>query len=134
MIQVIQILILNLETGCTLNQSLMSAFQPYLSERDDSVTNKDSIVSEINRKAKKLNHKNFFRLVRLINQYQKNGSSSTLRALEKYHADLYLNSMTEMKKKAERATLKLTLLLMLSLISIITVIMTPVVILLKSAF
>lgn len=123
---VIQVLMIHLETGCTLEQALLNALP-----KSYRLSNM-SMMESVNRAAKKWNDKNFFRFVRLINQYHKNGSQSTMKALEIFYGELCINKMAEIRKKAEEASIKLTLLLMLSLFSIIIVVMTPVVILLKT--
>lgn len=122
--QVVQIVLVNLEAGCTLEEALKNALgEPKKAE---------TAVKDMELFAAELNDKEFYRFLRLVRQYQQNGSKSTLSALEKFGGEMYINKMENIKKTAEGASVKLTLLLMLSLFSIILVVMTPVVMMLKS--
>lgn len=116
----IQSILVNLKTGSTLNKALQD-----LIDLSGEVT----AIAATNKMAMELQDKNFWRFTRLLNQYHKNGSESTFVALQKYHDELWLEHSSYIKKKAEESTIKLTLLLMLSLISIVAVIMTPVMLL-----
>lgn len=123
---VLQILLLNLEAGCTLEQSLTNS----LGEQFRIPGN--TMVQSVHEWTTKSNDKDLFRFSRLVQQYHQNGSKSTMGAFDKFLGEQYTMKMAEIKKRAERATIKLTLLLMLSLFSIILVVMTPVVIMLQS--
>ncbi len=122
----IQILIVNLESGLTLDRALKNTLDK------DILINDIPAHESFHKYVLQKNNKEFFRLDRLVNQYQKNGSSSTIGALEKFHDELCIMQMSNIKKKAEETSVKLTLLLMLSLISIIMVVMTPVVLMLQN--
>ncbi len=122
----IQVLLISLESGSTMDSALHHSL-------DNGILISDiTAVESLNKYAIQLNNKEFFRFVRMVNQYHKNGSVSTLGALEKYYDELCLMQMAAIKKKAEETSVKLTLLLMLSLVSIIVVVMTPVVMMLQS--
>lgn len=123
--EIILVLLLSLKSGSTLDQSIKNA----IPARFQSVGLQG--IESIQRTAKYLNSKDFYRLTMLLNQYHKNGSESTFQALQKFHDELCFHQTAEIKKRAEQATVKLTLLLMLSLISIILMIMAPVMIMLK---
>lgn len=126
LIKTIQILLVNLEAGCPLEKSLENALG------SDFVIKGSSYVESLNTKSLLVNNKDLFRFVRLINQYHLNGSHNSMSALEKLLGELYSRKMADIKKKAEQSTIKLTILLMLSLFSIIIVVVTPVIVMLKS--
>lgn len=126
LIKTIQILLVNLEAGCPLEKSLENALG------SDFVIKGSSYVESLNTKSLLVNNKDLFRFVRLINQYHLNGSQNSMSALEKLLGELYSRKMADIKKKAEQSTIKLTVLLMLSLFSIIIVVVTPVIVMLKS--
>lgn len=126
LIKTIQILLVNLEAGCPLEKSLENALG------SDFVIKGSSYVESLNTKSLLVNNKDLFRFVRLINQYHLNGSQNSMSALEKLLGELYSRKMADIKKKAEQSTIKLTILLMLSLFSIIIVVVTPVIVMLKS--
>ncbi len=124
--KIIQILVINLETGATLINALEAA------AKDQFYIKDTSILENINKKAIEFNDKDFYRFVRLLNDYNRNGSPSTLSALQSMYSDLCMQEMSRIKKKAEQATVKLTLLLMLSLIAIVLVVLTPVMLMINS--
>lgn len=124
--KIIQVIVINLETGTTLVNALETAAGEYFYIRDVS------ILDTINKKAVLFNNKDFYRFVRLINDYHRNGSPSTISALQTMYGDLCMQEMSKIKMKAEQATVKLTLLLMLSLISIVLVVLTPVMLMINS--
>lgn len=126
LIKTIQILLVNLEAGCPLEKSLKNSLG------SDFEIKGSTYVESLNAKSVLLNNKDLFRFVRLVNQYHLNGSQNSISALEKLLGELYLRKMSNIKKKAEKATIWLTLVLMLSLFSIIIVIVTPVIIMLKT--
>lgn len=126
LIKTIQILLVNLEAGCPLEKSLKNALGTSFEIKGSSY------VESLNTKSVAMNDKDLFRFVRLINQYHLNGSQNSIIALEKLLGELYSRKMADIKKKAEKATIKLTVLLMLSLFSIIIVVVTPVIVMLKS--
>lgn len=126
LIKTIQVLLVNLEAGCTLEKSLNNSLGP------EFLIQGKTNVEALNTKSVLYNDKDLFRFVRLINQYHINGSQNSLSALEKLLGELYTKKMAEIKKRAEKVTILLTLLLMLSLFSIIIVVVTPVFVMLKS--
>lgn len=123
--EIILVLLLSLKSGSTLDQSIKTAFPTNF--QHPGLQGIESVC----RTAKHFNDKEFYRLTMLLNQYHKNGSESTFQALQKFHDELCFHQTAEIKKKAEQATIKLTLLLMLSLVSIILMIMAPVIMMLK---
>lgn len=126
MSEIILVLLLSLKSGCTLDQSIRNAFpQRFMNSGLQG-------IECIQRTSKQLNDKEFYRLTMMLNQYHKNGSESTFQALQKFHDELCFQQTAQIKKKAEQATIKLTLLLMLSLVSIILMIMAPVMMMLKN--
>lgn len=115
----------SIKSGSTLERAISDTFgERFLIEGLSS-------IESINMITKKSMDKSFFRLIRMLNQYHKNGSPSTLLALNKFHDELWIEHTGEIKKKSEQSSIKLTLLLSLSLISIIAVIVTPVMMMFK---
>lgn len=123
--EIILVLLLSLKSGTTLDESIKYAIPAtFLNSGLQG-------IESVRRAAKLLNDKEFYRLTMLLNQYHKNGSESTFQALQKFYDELCFHQTAEIKKKAEQATIKLTLLLMLSLLSVILMIMAPVIMMLK---
>ncbi|MDO4799591.1 MAG: hypothetical protein Q4A52_03620 [Bacillota bacterium] len=121
--RILQELILTIRSGATLEEAMRRCLPERL--RVEGMGAFDSLSLY----AQKVNKKAVWRFFRLISQYRANGSLSSMDAMEKYHDELWQLRLVEIRKKAEEVSLKLTLLLMLSLISVIAVIMTPVVLL-----
>lgn len=125
----IQSLILNLNSGLTLDQALKMTIV--------HLDNAETLIKELNiRKsavlalhyyAISLSSDRVWRLTRLIEQSHRTGSNHLLLALEKYNDELWKEKMDIIRKKSETVSVQLTFLLMLSLISVIVVVIAPVV-------
>lgn len=130
--QIIQSFIINYGCGMTLEQALAITLSNGSS--DPSLLKHLQIsphaIEGINRYALAVENKEIWRFVRLINQLHLTGSTITRIALEKYHDELWENKLSEVRKKSEKVSVQLTFLLMLSLISVIIVVITPIILLL----
>lgn len=130
--QVIQSFIINYGCGMTLEQALdvtlsSSSKDAHLLKHIHAAPN---AIDGINRYAMAVESKEIWRFVRLINQFHMTGSTITRLALEKYHDELWENQLSYVRKKSEKVSVQLTFLLMLSLISVIIVVITPIMLLL----
>ncbi len=128
----IQEFLITYGAGITLDKALRLTLT---SQSHDSLLNKQLAVSSnavqgLNQYATLQDRKEIWRFVRLINQFQITGSQSTIAALEKYHDELWQMKLIRVRKKSESITIQLTFLLMLSLISVIIVVLTPIIMIL----
>ena len=125
----IQEFLINYGAGITLDKALRLTFtthcrDPLLSKQ---LTSSSNAVQALNQYATLQDRKEIWRFVRLINQFHITGSISTIAALEKYHDELWQMKLIRVRKKSELVTIQLTFLLMLSLISVIIVVVTPII-------
>lgn len=126
----IQDLLLNLSCDMTLERALglaLKNYSGYLNTNEDAL-DKQSSLNILNKLAIECNAQNLWKLSRLINQNYITGSQSTYFAIEKFHDELWQKKLQSARIKSEKASIALTFLLMLSLISIIVVIISPIVI------
>ena len=130
--QIIQSFIINYGCGMTLEQAL--AITLTNGSKDPTLLKHIHVsphaIEGINRYALEVENKEIWRFVRLINQLHLTGSTITRLALEKYHDELWENKLSNVRKKSEKVSVQLTFLLMLSLISVIIVVITPIMLLL----
>ncbi len=128
----IQEFLINYGAGITLEKALRLTLSTQC--RDDllhrQITVSSSAVQALNQYATLQDRKEIWRFVRLINQFHITGSLSTIAALEKYHDELWQMKLIRVRKKSESVTIQLTFLLMLSLISVIIVVLTPIIMIL----
>ena len=124
----IQEFLINYGAGITLDKALRLTLTTQC--RDEQLTRQltvsSSAVQALNHYASLQDRKEIWRFVRLINQFHITGSQSTIAALEKYHDELWHLKLIRVRKKSESVTIQLTFLLMLSLISVIIVVLTPI--------
>ncbi|OJV64616.1 MAG: hypothetical protein BGO41_13510 [Clostridiales bacterium 38-18] len=128
----IQEFIITYETGVSLENALKQAFETF---NMDEVFNAQKKISTnyielFNHYAFKRDDKEIWRFTRLISQLKKTGSQTAATALEKFHDELWQNLSVNAKLKSEKVTIQLTFILMLSLISVITVVITPILLIL----
>lgn len=128
----IQEFLINYGAGITLEKALRLTLSTQC--RDDllhrQIAVSSSAVQALNQYATLQDRKEIWRFVRLINQFHITGSLSTIAALEKYHDELWQMKLIRVRKKSESVTIQLTFLLMLSLISVIIVVLTPIIMIL----
>jgi hypothetical protein len=128
----IQEFLINYGAGITLEKALKLTLSTQC--RDDllhrQIAVSSSAVQALNQYATLQDRKEIWRFVRLINQFHITGSLSTIAALEKYHDELWQMKLIRVRKKSESITIQLTFLLMLSLISVIIVVLTPIIMIL----
>lgn len=128
----IQEFLINYGAGITLEKALRLTLSTQC--RDDllhrQIAVSSSAVQALNQYATLQDRKEIWRFVRLINQFHITGSLSTIAALEKYHDELWHMKLIRVRKKSESVTIQLTFLLMLSLISVIIVVLTPIIMIL----
>lgn len=128
----IQEFLINYGAGITLDKALKLTLttQCHDAQLNKQLAVSNSAVQALNQYATLKDRKEIWRFVRLINQFHITGSQSTIVALEKYHDELWQMKLLSVRKKSESVTIQLTFLLMLSLISVIIVVLTPVIMLL----
>ncbi len=128
----IQEFLINYGAGITLDKALRLTFTTQCHDAllSKQLTSSSSAVQALNQYATLQDRKEIWRFVRLINQFHITGSLSTIAALEKYHDELWQMKLIRVRKKSELVTIQLTFLLMLSLISVIIVVVTPIIMLL----
>ncbi len=128
----IQEFLINYGAGITLEKALRLTLSTQCCDdmlhRQIAVSS--SAVQALNQYATLQDRKEIWRFVRLINQFHITGSLSTIAALEKYHDELWQMKLIRVRKKSESVTIQLTFLLMLSLISVIIVVLTPIIMIL----
>lgn len=128
----IQEFIITYETGVSLENALKQAFETF--NLDDAFNVHKRVSSNyidlFNQYAFERDDKEIWRFTRLISQLKKTGSQTAASALEKFHDELWLNLSVNAKIKSEKVTIQLTFILMLSLISVITVVITPILLIL----
>lgn len=128
----IQELLINLGASITLEAAIKMTI---LSQSNDErlmhlLRQSNNAIEGLNLFAKECDQKEVWRLVRLVNQLHLTGSSTSLFALEKFHDELWQQKLVFMRKKSEIITVQLTFLLMLSLISVIIVVISPIMLML----
>lgn len=128
----IQEFLINYGAGITLERSLKLTFNAH---RTDELLEKQlgintSAIEALNKFATQQDRKEVWRFVKLINQLHLTGAITSITALEKYHEELWQNKLTNARMKSEKISILLTFLLMLSLISVIMVVLTPVMLML----
>jgi hypothetical protein len=125
----IQEFLINYGAGMTLEKALKLTLSTQC--RDELLIRQLAVSSNtiqaLNHYATLQDRKEVWRFVRLINQFHITGSLSTIAALEKYHDELWQMKLIRVRKKSESVTIQLTFLLMLSLISVIIVVLTPII-------
>ena len=128
----IQEFLINYEAGITLDKALRltatTQCRDYQFNRQLNLSN--NAIEAINQFAALQDRKEVWRFTRLINQIHMTGSHSALDALSRYHDELWQSKLTQVRKKSEIVTIQLTFLLMLSLISVIIVVLTPIMLIL----
>jgi|GEM_PF-1006963 len=128
----IQEFLINYGAGVTLDKALMLTLNTQCRDTQlmKQLTITSNAVQALNQYATVQDRKEIWRFVRLINQFHITGSQSTIAALEKYHDELWQMKLLRVRKKSETITIQLTFLLMLSLISVIVVVLTPIIMIL----
>jgi len=128
----IQEFLINYGAGITLDKALRLTFTTHCRDAllSKQLSGSSSAVQALNQYATHQDRKEIWRFVRLINQFHITGSLSTISALEKYHDELWQMKLVRVRKKSESVTIQLTFLLMLSLISVIIVVLTPIIMIL----
>lgn len=125
----IQEFLINHSSGITLERALKMTVESQCQdvELKKMIKVYPSVIESLNLFATRKDRKEIWRFVRLINQTEITGSSTTIDALEKYHDELWQQKLVSAKKKSEQISIQLTFLLMLSLISVIITVVTPIV-------
>ena len=119
--------------GLTLDQALRSTLEKVNNDQTliRLLNASTTAIEALNDYALLIDRKEVWRFVRLVNQYQITGSTTTIQAIERLHDELWQNKLLAIRKKSEVVTVQLTFLLMLSLISVIVVSITPVILFLR---
>ncbi len=127
-----QLLTIHMQNGCSIETALKHIFEVH--DKDSEYTELIKRFSHqsdgailINQWAQEVNHPDFWRLSRLINQYKQTGSSSALQSLDAFHSELWNNKLTDQKIKFEKIGVSLTFLTMLSFISVIIIAVAPII-------
>lgn len=125
----IQEFLINYSAGITLEHALKMTIESSCTEDAlvKSVRVYPSVIEALNQYALKVDRKEIWRFIRLVNQKETTGSETTLFALEKFHDELWQQKLIGAKKKSEQISIQLTFLLMLSLISVIITVIAPIV-------
>lgn len=125
----IQEFLINYSAGVTLEHALKMTIESSCTDEVlvKSVKVYPSVIEALNQFALKVDRKEVWRFVRLVNQKETTGSETTLFALEKLHDELWQQKLIGAKKKSEQISIQLTFLLMLSLISVIITVIAPIV-------
>lgn len=127
-IDFLQLLLMNINGGLILEDALMLSINTIKSahELNQQALRHQSAIKGLNFYANTLNNEHVWRLTRLLNQAHKTGSDHLEQALEKMYANLWTEKTANFKKKSEQVSVGLTFLLMLSLISVIVVVISPI--------
>ena len=125
----IQEFLINYSSGITLERALKLTVESQCQDEELKKLIKvyPSVIESINLFAVRKDRKEIWRFVRLINQTEMTGSLTTVDALEKLHDELWQQKLVKAKKKSEQISIQLTFLLMLSLISVIITVITPII-------
>lgn len=128
----IQEFLINYGAGITLDRSLKLTLSAHKTDEllEKQLSINTSAIEALNKFATQQDCKEVWRFVKLINQLHLTGAITTIAALEKYHDELWQNKLTKARMKSEKISILLTFLLMLSLISVIMVVLTPVMLML----
>lgn len=129
----IQEILLNMSCDMTIEKALRLAIQSNASQHsymslNEYLIKQASSIQALNLFSVECNSHEIWKLSRLVNQNYLTGSENTYTALERYHDELWQNKLQLVKIKSEKVGIYLTFLLMLSLLSIIVVIVSPIVI------
>ncbi|MBE0450683.1 MAG: hypothetical protein IBX70_07540 [Clostridia bacterium] len=126
----LQSLLLNLNSGMTLEESLQLAIKSahYAPELIHQSQLRQSAISGLNHFSLIESSDKVWRMTRLINQTHKTGNSNLVFAINKLYEELWMEKTSEFKKKSEKVSIQLTFLLMLSLISVIVIVVSPIII------
>lgn len=125
----LQSLLLNLNSGMTLEEALQSAIKSahYAPELIHQTHLRQSAISGLNHFSFIEASDKVWKMTRLINQTHKTGNSNLVYALNKLYEELWIEKTSEFKKKSEKVSIQLTFLLMLSLISVIAIVVSPII-------
>lgn len=127
--QFVQILLMNLNSGMILEKALHDTIDaiPDLNDLKTAMHMHQSAVIGFNHYAASLESDSVSRLSRTITQAHLTGSLSLEQSLEKMYETLWHEKINAFKKKSEKVSIQLTFLLMLSLISVIVVVVSPII-------
>ncbi len=125
----LQLLLLNLNSGMTLEEALQSAIQSahYAPELMHQSQLRQSAISGLNHFSRIEASDKVWRMTRLINQTHKTGNLNLVYSINKLYEELWMEKTSDFKKKSEKVSLQLTFLLMLSLISVIIIVVSPII-------
>lgn len=125
----LQLLLLNLNSGMTLEEALLSAIQSahYAPELMHQAQLRQSAISGLNYFSGIEASDKVWRMTRLINQTHKTGNLNLVNSINKLYEELWMEKTSDFKKKSEKVSLQLTFLLMLSLISVIIIVVSPII-------
>lgn len=126
----LQSLLLNLNSGMTLEEALQHAIRSahYAPELIQHTQLRQSAIFGLNHFSVIESSNQIWRMTRLINQTHKTGNSNLVYALNKLYEELWMEKTSDFKKKSEKVSIQLTFLLMLSLISVIVIVVSPIII------
>lgn len=126
----LQSLLLNLNSGMTLEEALQFAIKSahYAPELLQQAQLRQSAIFGLNHFSVIESSDQVWRMTRLINQSHKTGNSNLVYTLNKLYEELWMEKTSEFKKKSEKVSIQLTFLLMLSLISVIIIVVSPIII------
>lgn len=126
----LQSLLLNLNSGMTLEEALKYSIRSaeYAPQLLQQANLRQSAILGLNHFSVIESSDQVWRMTRLINQTHKTGNSNLVYALNKLYEELWMEKTSEFKKKSERVSIQLTFLLMLSLISVIAIVVSPIII------
>lgn len=127
----IQILSIHLHSGCTIETALK-----YILEANVGNHNYEELRMyfhkyhngniAINYLAQSANHRQMWRLTRIINQYKVTGSKSSLSSLESFYNQLWDEQISLYKNKFDRLSVMMTFITMLSFVSVIVIVAAPI--------
>lgn len=127
----IQSIVLNLECGASLEKSISS----FLGAQEGNPTydllileyeRSESSLNAVNAYAKTVNTYFFWRFTQQINQLHSTGSQASIEGLKTLYQEIWRYKHENLKIASERISVILTFILMLSLISVIIIVVSPI--------
>jgi hypothetical protein len=130
--QFVQTLLMNINGGLILEKALQKTIDATSVCKDlqTAMHMHQSAVVGFNHYAATLGSDSISRLARLINQAHQTGSRTLEDSLEKMYESIWTEQINRFRKKSEKVSIQLTFLLMLSLISVIVVVISPILLIL----
>lgn len=129
MIPFIESLVLNLQSNIPLEKAMQVTIKNIdgLEDLKKNLIQRGNAITAIHLYAQEYDTDCIWRLTQLIEQSHKTGNSLLAITLQKYLDELWSEKMNAVQKKAEKISVQLTFLLMISLISVIMVVVSPLI-------